>query len=366
MSKQPLIHEVFWLRCIACLAVTFGHGIQNGYLQFTEASSYHTITYILYMAILFGVPVFVFISEFLLANKYAAGVPKGFLKKRLQILLMPYVFMNIVYALFTVETWTLTNFLIRVSRNIFLGESSIYFVLIIFQFYLLHMLCSKYLNRLSPKIVLPVTFVINFAYLGFFNFVEAPDHVVAAYLWNPGYWMPFLGWIFYLALGFYCGRNYQTVLSMLRKYRIVVFAMPVITFMIMLFMNKYFLIDQSSKRVDMLLFASSMIFLVMYVSSMIKQPPKIVMVISNYSFSIFLINPFFFLLLLNLKPPAFLNVLSYSILAFIVSTVLSIGTSYVLNKTSIGKYIVGQNMNFKIEPIKNNGEALIRSHGNVK
>src|SRR5690625_7169241 len=94
----------------------------------------------------------------------------------------------------------------------------------------------------------------------------------------------------------------------------------------------------------MLLFASSMIFLVMYVSSMIKQPPKIVMVISNYSFSIFLINPFFFLLLLNLKPPAFLNVLSYSILAFIVSTVLSIGTSYVLNKTSIGKYIVGQNM----------------------
>src|SRR5690625_7052799 len=80
--------------------------------------------------------------------------------------------MNIVYALFTVETWTLTNFLIRVSRNIFLGESSIYFVLIIFQFYLLHMLCSKYLNRLSPKIVLPVTFVINFAYLGFFNFVD--------------------------------------------------------------------------------------------------------------------------------------------------------------------------------------------------
>src|SRR5690625_5868361 len=87
------------------------------------------------------------------------------------------------------------------------------------------MLCSKYLNRLSPKVVLPVAFLINFAYLGFFNFVEAPNHAFAAYVWNPGYWMPFLGWIFYLALGFYCGRNYQAVLSMLRKYRIVVFAM---------------------------------------------------------------------------------------------------------------------------------------------
>src|SRR5690625_6987941 len=99
MSKQPLIHEVFWLRCIACLAVTFGHGIQNGYLQFTEASSYHTITYILYMAIIFGVPVFVSISEFLLANKYTARVPQGFLKKRLQNILMHYVFINIVIVL---------------------------------------------------------------------------------------------------------------------------------------------------------------------------------------------------------------------------------------------------------------------------
>src|SRR5690625_6254027 len=88
--------------------------------------------------------------------------------------------MNIVYSLYTVETWTITIFLIRVSRNIFLGESSIYFVLIIFQFYLLHMLCSKYLNRLSPKVVLPVAFLINFAYLGFFNFVEAPNHAFAA------------------------------------------------------------------------------------------------------------------------------------------------------------------------------------------
>lgn len=350
MSKSPLIHEVFWLRCIACLAVTFGHGIQNGYSQFTEASFYHTITYILYMAILFGVPVFVFISEFLLANKYANGVPEGFLKKRLKVLLIPYVFMNIVYALFTVETWTVTSFIIRVSRNIFLGESSIYFVLIIFQFYLLHMLFSKYLNRLSPKVVLPVTFVINFAYLAFFNFVEAPDHAFAAYLWNPGYWMPFVGWIFYLALGFYCGRNYQAVLNMLRKYSKVVLVMPVISLLIMLFMNKYLLIAQSSKRIDMLLFASSMIFLIMYLSSTVKQPPKIVMVISNYSFSIFLINQFFFLLLLNLKPPAFLNVLSYSIMAFIVSIVLSIGTSYLLNKVSIGKYLIGQSMSFKIEP----------------
>src|SRR5690625_7522663 len=108
------------------------------------------------MAILFAVPVFVFISEFLLANKYAAGVPTGFLKKRLQILLAPYVFRNIVSALFTVETWTLTNFLIRASRNIFLGQSSIHFVLIILEFSLVHGVCSKNVNRSSREVVLSV------------------------------------------------------------------------------------------------------------------------------------------------------------------------------------------------------------------
>src|SRR5690625_5937377 len=118
--------------------------------------------------------------------------------------------------------------------------------------------------------------------------------------------MPFLGWIFYLALGFYCGRNYQTVLSMLRKYRIVVLAMPVITFMIMLFMNKYFLIDQSSKRVDMLLFASYMIFLLMYVLSLIKQSPKIVIIISNYSFCYFFIILFFLFILFIYISPSFI------------------------------------------------------------
>src|SRR5690625_7553424 len=104
----------------------------------------------------------------------------------------------------------------------------------------------------------------------------------------------------------------------------------------------------------MLLFASSMIFLVMYVSSKIKQPPKIVMLISNYSFSIFLINPFFFLLLLHLNPQAFLNVLNYSVLAFIVSIFVSIGTYYVFNKVSIGKYLLSKNISFKLVTTINN------------
>ena len=103
VQNQVLINEVFWLRCIACLAVTLGHAINNGYILYVEPSIYNTGTYILSIAVLFGVPVFIFISEFLLAHKYMENLPSGFMKKRIRILLLPYLFMSIVYAVLNLE-----------------------------------------------------------------------------------------------------------------------------------------------------------------------------------------------------------------------------------------------------------------------
>src|SRR5699024_8196551 len=140
MKNQGLINEVFWLRCIACLAVTFGHSIGNGYILYTDTTIYHVGAYILHMGILFAVPVFVFISELLLANKYIKKVPKGFMKKRVRILLLPYLFMSTVYALLNLETWTLQGIVSAVLGSVFLGKSAVYFILIIFQFYFLHIL----------------------------------------------------------------------------------------------------------------------------------------------------------------------------------------------------------------------------------
>lgn len=347
MKNQSLINEVFWLRCLACLAVTLVHAIKNGNTLFLEPTFYHVGTYILNMAVLFGVPVFVFISEFLLANKYLNKVPKGFMRKRVKILLMPYLFMSIVYALFNMETWTFQEFFIKAAFAISLGESAVYFILIIFQFYFLHMLLSKYLNRLSAKIVIPIAFVINFLYLAFFNFVEAPNNYIAEYIWRFGYWLPFICWGFYFVLGFYCGKNYQAVKNMLSNKWILI--IPSIALIMMLFMNKYFLIDQDSKRVDMLIYASSIIFFIMYISSRIKRVPKIVMFISNYSFSIFLLNSFFFYLLRYIDPPSILNIFSYSFYVFILTLLLCIGTAYICNQFSLGKYFVGRIMQFNVK-----------------
>src|SRR5699024_6588573 len=70
MKNRQLLTEVFWLRSFACLAVTLGHAIHSGYTLYVEPSIYHGGIYLINMSVFFGVPVFVFISEFILANKY--------------------------------------------------------------------------------------------------------------------------------------------------------------------------------------------------------------------------------------------------------------------------------------------------------
>src|SRR5699024_1458623 len=152
---------------------------------------------------------------------------------------------------------------------------------------------------------------------------------VADYLWGPGYWLPFVGWFFYFVLGFYCGKNYYTLMKILRNKWIL--ALPVISLIIMLLMNKYFLIDQDSKRVDMLVYATSVIFFIMYIYSNIKMIPNVVVFISNYSFSIFLLNMFFFVLLKFIEPPAYLNIFTYSFSVFLITVLLCIGTAYMFN-----------------------------------
>ncbi|SFD66945.1 Membrane-bound acyltransferase YfiQ, involved in biofilm formation [Lentibacillus persicus] len=348
MKNQSLIKGVFWLRSIACLAVTLGHAIHTGNLLYEESDMYHRAAYVLSMAVLFAVPVFVFISEFLLAHNYPKHVPAGFLKKRVRILLVPYLFMGTVYALINMDMWTFKSFMISEVSSIFLGKSAVYFILIIFQFYLLHMFFSKYLMRLPAKAVIPIAFLINFLYLAFFNFTEPPNNAIAHYIWNPGYWLPFIGWLFYFVLGFYCGKDYQAVRKLLRYKWLP--AIPVFALVLTLFMNQHFLIAQDSKRVDMLIYASSVIFLIMYISSRVNQVPKVVMFVSNYSFSIFLLNMFYFVLLGTIEPPAFLNIMTYSLTVFLITLALSIGTAYVFNQFRFGKYLVGRIMSFKAKP----------------
>nr|WP_281244269.1 acyltransferase family protein [Salipaludibacillus aurantiacus] len=334
---------------MGCLAVTLGHAFYSGYIVFYENTLYHSATYVLYMMMLFGMPVFVFLSEFLLANKYSNTLPKGFMKKRVKILLLPFLFMNVVYVILYLEIWTIQNFTISLLENVFLGKSSVYFILIIFQFYLLHKFFSKYLDVMSPKLIIPTAFLINFVYLAFFNFnlLEPPNNNFASYFWHIGYRVPFVGWLFYFVLGYYSAKSYHKILSKLSFKWLAVIAFC--SFIVIFINNSTFQLQYISQRLDMLLYAGSMIFLIIYFSNRIRNVPKVVVMISNYSFNIYLLNVLFITLFRYIEPPPFFNLLTYSFAVFLLTIFFSILTGYLFNRFKLGPYLVGRVMPFKVE-----------------
>ena len=170
-----MIYEVYWLRTLACLAVVVIHAVNATLLKYegamTQGEEYLLIA--IRFAVFFGTPAFVFISEFLLAHAYPQGVPKGFIMIRVKYLLAPFAFMAVVFA--GVYSHSAASFWSELGLNLFMGGYTGYFVLIIFQFYLLHIVMHRYLQQAQPGRVIAASFVITAAYLLFFHVTSPPE-----------------------------------------------------------------------------------------------------------------------------------------------------------------------------------------------
>jgi membrane-bound acyltransferase YfiQ involved in biofilm formation len=279
------VKEIFFIRCISCLSVVMIHVL---------GITMHSTSSMLMMLLMFSTPAFIFISEFLLSYSYPNGTPKGFLLKRIQFIFLPFLFVAFVDAVMMSslgDNATLLSFLQRISANIFLGNFIGYFILIIFQFYLLHIFFHQILQRISAKFVLSIAFLINGGYLTFVTFIDIPSFGP-----NPIFpisWIPFVGWVFYFCLAYYCGQNYKGFISLLDQYRYIVYGLVALS-AFMILNNTYFgFFEVSSKRPDILLYTTSIIFLFFHLFSKVSKVPSIIMTISNYSFSIYLFHVYF-------------------------------------------------------------------------
>ena len=169
------INEIFIVRSIACLAIVLLHSLNYAIVGYRENLT--TIEYFASsgfgMLFYFGTPTFVLISEILIANSYKDSIPKNFLKKRFKLILIPYIIMAIFYSFVDIHLnstpLTFKSFIVESLKNIFLGDWHGYFVLIIFQFYILHVLLHNKLKEWKPKLVLSISFIVNLGYLSFFR-----------------------------------------------------------------------------------------------------------------------------------------------------------------------------------------------------
>ncbi|MFE4142784.1 acyltransferase family protein [Peribacillus sp. YIM B13472] len=346
-TKKEQVTEIFIIRAIACLAIVLLHSVTSSLSKFSNLdSTSQDILVGLQMILIFGTPVFVFISEFLLSKSYPKHLPKGFFIKRFKFLLLPYLSMAVIYGIIDAGSLSLNALIIEILRNIILADYVGYFIIIIFQFYFLHLFFQKYFYRWKAKYVLPITFIINGAFLAFFNFVPPMEFIPhSEYVWTRLSWMPFVGWIFYFSLGYYSGKNIQYFKSFIQKYKIYLFIGTFISIIVVLtsqFLGLPNLV--SSKRVDILIFTTLLVLSLFYLSSKIKKVPSVIFLISNYSFNIYLLHKIFMTYLERLPIN---NIAIYILLLFLISLGASISLAKIINKLPFGKYIVGNTATFK-------------------
>lgn len=358
-ERKKHINEIFLLRAVACLSIVLFHAIETSInLNISDSYSFNLIESIKVL-LTFGTPTFVFISMLLISYSYSDNLPKYFLIKRAKLLLMPFLAMAIFYA-FTyvakstnyIVDYSAVKLIIKYSIINILGGYHGYFILIIFQFYILCHLFNRYLSKMNPFATITVALIINLTYLAIFNYLPSPiDNKIVGYLWYGWFKIPFVAWVFYFVLAYYCGRNYDYFLYVIRKYEKIILVSAIAIGSTTIVLENLNLIPSSSKSVMMIFFTTSMIGVIYNIATRIKTIPYFFIKISQYSFSIYLIHMFYLTIMKNILLKHDIDFSVFSILfLFIVSIVASMLTAYIFNKFKFGKYLIGT--------INNNGAKL--------
>ncbi|OES44988.1 acyltransferase family protein [Domibacillus iocasae] len=343
-EKRALVNEIFILRSAACLSILLLHVLDRVYLNNSETINSFSLL------ITFGTPAFVFISEFIIAYSYRNRAIGSFWGNRIKYIFLPYVFFGVFYAAAKAFQETGASaafseaFLTYTWRHILLGDYHGYFILIIFQFYALHLLFHNYLKKASLKKVIAGSFLINAAYLSFFNFVPPMDIPFANYIWTQYYWVPFPGWLFYFTIAFYSGYYYEAFQRLLVKYRHWTTVSVLLFGLLSISLYQLGVLPVvSSKRIDMVFFTVSMIFFLYSHAMLLKRVPRFFTWVSKYSFGIYLFHPFFLavaasfsFLWEDIHPLVMVPALFFGCIALSAFMIFS------FNKLPFGAYLVGK------------------------
>ncbi|CDQ38371.1 acyltransferase family protein [Virgibacillus salexigens] len=328
-----MIKEWNLLRTIACLSIVLLHSstIIGRSIGYTAIENYYIIRIIL----TYATPTFIVLSEIILSNRYQSQLPERFFLKRFKLIFLPFISFAIIDAI-VVNYLSVNdiNIINKIISNLAGGYEG-YFILIIFQFYILHYIILKY--RISVEKLLPVSITIMLAHLGLLN---SDLDLIAEY--KTYLKLPFTAWLGYFSVAFLIGKHYVKIANFIRNYKwmTLILAFFSIHLILVSFEAGYNQVD--SRRIDIFPLSISISLAVLAWGQIIPNY-KLINMISNFSLGIYLVHwqilrffsPFLLEFTKDVSPTLQI------IIMFIFTLILSMIVIKVISLLPFGKYIIG-------------------------
>lgn len=249
------LNEINIIRAVACIFVVLTHSISN-YLKNVELDLTSEDKYIVWIrfAILCATPIFILLSETLISKNYPSALPKHFFRRRIKYVLIPYVLIGMVVS-YMDSGEGFEAYIKLVFEKVVYGNWYGFFVIVIFQLYILHWLLGKFLSKINPIAPLIISFMISFTHIySFVNFREYEDFI---YNYYPLFYRTnILIWLFYFVVAFYLGQYYERILKFLTNKIWIPLVATVSTYLIVMyniFEQDYTVV--ASERYDMLIYS---------------------------------------------------------------------------------------------------------------
>jgi peptidoglycan/LPS O-acetylase OafA/YrhL len=379
IQQTEKIKEIEYLRGFAILAVVAIHTSMN-FTKITNVNLLLVLNVIVDVFSHFAVPLFIFISGFVLSLNYKGTFSqKKFLRKRVKSVIPSYIIFSTLYLLLNVILSAINGNLKIPSLMIiifnFVTASSYYhlwYFALIIQFYIFYPSIIKTYDKYANNkifyfiflmlIIQELWLIIRDVIITYF---DSSTHSYSIYfnaISSTILSRVFFSHIFYFTIGIYVCRNYQYTLDKLFKAKrwilptIIVFTGIISSFWIdgIAKYGSYERIPQSYFIVPHLLasvyfpFVFSILFIISLNFSITKYKysnySKIILLLGRYSFGIYLIHALFITVIVTLVFPQFgvdVNCLIFYPTLFILSILLSCFSVYFISHLPYSEILIG-------------------------
>lgn len=332
--------ELNYVRVLLCIVIVITHILTEYTNAHNNDSAQLETLYWIRMLVIFGTPGFLMLTQLIFTLNFD-GLPKNYLKRRFQYVLLPYVIMGAFYS-YSEAVYLRTSFVSGFVENVLRGQWYGYFILIILKFFVLNALIAKLWPKLlSSRIVVVTAVLFNALYLYIFHHHDATRQwIEEVYFFEPN--TVIFGWIGYYFVGAYIGSHYNQLKPYLENYSLLFIGAAAGAYVLFVIFGHHQYTDVSSFNEYILLYSIVLFLYVIHISIKIEGfMLEAVTLISTYSFFIYLFHPIILQYIYQYTERFEGSTILFLVSSVVLTFSICIGLGSLLKSFKIFKYVMG-------------------------